>query len=48
VHRLARNLGVETPITDQVYSVLFRRKAPRRAVTDLMLRRPRNEAEEYR
>lgn len=43
VRRLARRLQVEMPITEQVYEVLFRGKDPLRAVTDLMLRRPKPE-----
>lgn len=43
VRALARKVGVEMPITEQVYQVLFRGKDPLRAVTDLMLRRPRRE-----
>ena len=43
VRGLARTLGVEMPITEQVYQVLFRRKEPLQAVTDLMLRQPKPE-----
>lgn len=43
VRSLARRLQVEMPITEQVYEVLFRGKDPLRAVTDLMLRRPKPE-----
>jgi len=43
VRRLAANHGVEIPICEQVYRVLFRRKSPSNAVKDLMLRRPRPE-----
>jgi glycerol-3-phosphate dehydrogenase (NAD(P)+) len=43
VRALARKSGVEMPITEQVYQVLFRGKDPLRAVTDLMLRRPKPE-----
>jgi glycerol-3-phosphate dehydrogenase (NAD(P)+) len=43
VRALARKLGVEMPITEQVYQVLFRGKGPLQAVTDLMLRRPKAE-----
>jgi glycerol-3-phosphate dehydrogenase (NAD(P)+) len=40
----ARLAGVEMPITDEVYEILFRGKPPRDAVTDLMLRLPKDEA----
>jgi glycerol-3-phosphate dehydrogenase (NAD(P)+) len=43
VRALAKKSGVEMPITEQVYQVLFRGKDPLRAVTDLMLRRPKPE-----
>lgn len=36
--QLAGRLGVEMPITEQVYRVLYEGKDPRQAVTDLMLR----------
>lgn len=35
---LAKDKGVEMPITEQVYQVLFENKAPRQAVNDLMNR----------
>ena len=40
---LARRQGVEMPITEQVYAVLFEEKDPRVAIRELMLRRPRGE-----
>ena len=43
VRTLARRAGVEMPITEQVYQVLFRGKDPLQAVSDLMLRRPKRE-----
>ena len=45
VRALARRHRVEMPITDQVYSVLFRGKSPVRAVADLMRREAKEEAE---
>lgn len=42
-HRLARRQGVEMPITEQVYAVLYRGKDPARGVRELMMRRPRAE-----
>jgi len=38
VHELAARLGVDMPITNQMFEVLYRGKAPRQAVTDLMSR----------
>jgi glycerol-3-phosphate dehydrogenase (NAD(P)+) len=43
VHDQARMRGVEMPITDEVYQILFEAKPPRDAVTDLMLRAPKDE-----
>jgi glycerol-3-phosphate dehydrogenase (NAD(P)+) len=40
----ARRRGVEMPITDEVEQILFHGKPPRDAVTDLMLRHPKDEA----
>jgi glycerol-3-phosphate dehydrogenase (NAD(P)+) len=43
VHDQARQRGIEMPITDEVHQILFHAKPPRAAVTDLMLRNPRDE-----
>jgi len=43
VHDQARQRGVEMPITDEVALILFHGKSPRDAVTDLMLRVPKDE-----
>jgi glycerol-3-phosphate dehydrogenase (NAD(P)+) len=40
---LARRVGVETPIIDEVYAGLYQNKDPRKAVRDLMLRDPKPE-----
>jgi len=40
---LARRHGVEMPITEKMYQVLFEGLDPRRAVGELMLRAPRHE-----
>jgi glycerol-3-phosphate dehydrogenase (NAD(P)+) len=45
VHGLARERGVEMPITGELYQVLFEGKSPRTAVTDLMVRLPKMEWE---
>jgi len=36
--RIARALGVEMPIAEEIYQVLYRGKEPRKAVVDLMTR----------
>jgi len=46
VRKLAGKLGVEMPITEEVYQVLFRGKDPLAGVTDLMLREPKPEHRE--
>jgi glycerol-3-phosphate dehydrogenase (NAD(P)+) len=42
---LARREGVDLPITEQVFQVLYRRKDPRRALADLMTRTLKDELE---
>lgn len=44
--RLAQNLGVEMPITREIYKVLYQGKAPQQSVKDLMERQKTNEVEE--
>lgn len=41
--RLARELGIETPIIDEVHAMLYEGKEVRRAVQDLMTREPKPE-----
>ncbi len=43
VHDQALERGVEMPITDEVYQILFEDKPPMAALTDLMLRPPKDE-----
>jgi len=43
VYRLARELGVEMPITEAVYQILFEGKKPREAVRELMTREAKYE-----
>ena len=43
VTRLARRLGVEMPLCEQVYAILFEGRAPADAVRALMSREPRSE-----
>jgi glycerol-3-phosphate dehydrogenase (NAD(P)+) len=43
VHERATRMGIDMPITTEVYHVLYEDKDPRDAVTDLMLREPRHE-----
>jgi glycerol-3-phosphate dehydrogenase (NAD(P)+) len=40
---LARKLGVEVPICEQMYSILYEGKNPKNAVAELMTRQPRSE-----
>jgi glycerol-3-phosphate dehydrogenase (NAD(P)+) len=44
-YHLAKKLGVEAPITEQMYQILYQNKGPRQAVTDLMLRELKPEGE---
>jgi glycerol-3-phosphate dehydrogenase (NAD(P)+) len=41
--KLASNVGVELPIAEQVYKVLFHRKNPKKAIRDLMVRKAKKE-----
>jgi glycerol-3-phosphate dehydrogenase (NAD(P)+) len=43
VHDKAAKMGIDMPITEQVYQVLYEGKAPLEAVNDLMLREPKSE-----
>ena len=43
VHERAARMGVDLPITTEVYRVLYEGKDPRVAVSDLMLRSPKGE-----
>jgi glycerol-3-phosphate dehydrogenase (NAD(P)+) len=45
VMQLARRHGVQMPITEAVHAVLFEGKEPRRAITELMTREPKAEAD---
>ena len=42
-HRLAQRMGVETPIIDQVYAVIYQQATPLEAVQALARREPRAE-----
>jgi len=46
-YRLAQRLGVDMPITEQVYRVLYEDKPPRQAVLDLMTRDLKAEGMEF-
>ena len=46
-YRLAQRIGVEMPITEQVYRVLYEDKSPRQAVLDLMTRDLKAEGLEF-
>jgi glycerol-3-phosphate dehydrogenase (NAD(P)+) len=43
VHDRAGRMGIDMPITAEVYRVLYENKDPRTAVNDLMLRQPKRE-----
>ena len=45
VHDQARQRGIEVPITDELYEVLFNGKPPLAALTDLMVRLPKVEGQ---
>jgi len=45
VHERAGRMGIEMPITAEVYRVLYEDKDPRAAVDDLMLRSLKGEKE---
>ena len=38
VREVARSVGVEMPITEQMYELIYEGKSPRQAVIDLMTR----------
>ena len=44
-HELSQRTGVEMPIIEQVYQVLYEDKDPRQAIHDLMERPRRHESE---
>ena len=44
-HRLAKKMGIEMPITTEVYHIIYKGKDPRRAVKDVMTRELRVEPE---
>ena len=43
VHDQARAAGIEAPITDELYAILFHDKSPMAALNDLMVRNPKVE-----
>ncbi|MFC1517696.1 NAD(P)H-dependent glycerol-3-phosphate dehydrogenase [Candidatus Margulisiibacteriota bacterium] len=43
VYKLAQQKGIELPITEQVYQVLYKEKSPKQAICDLMARDPKSE-----
>lgn len=47
VYSLAHHLGVDVPITDKVYQVLYEGKEPRETVMELMLRAPKAEVKPF-
>jgi len=46
VYKLAKQLGVSMPITNEAYEILFNGKEPAQAVNDLMLRSKKHELED--
>jgi glycerol-3-phosphate dehydrogenase (NAD(P)+) len=42
-YQLAQKVGVDMPLTEQMYQILYAGKSPRQAVADLMLRQPKAE-----
>lgn len=46
-YELSKRVGVEMPIVNEAYKVLFENKAPKQAVTDLMLRDKTYEYEDW-
>ena len=46
VHDLAIARGIEMPIAEQMFEVLYQQKEPRQAVGELMKRRSRQEADD--
>ena len=44
-HRRARASGIETPVLDQVYAVLYEKRSPAEALRGLFLREPKPESE---
>ncbi|MBW1803465.1 MAG: glycerol-3-phosphate dehydrogenase, partial [Deltaproteobacteria bacterium] len=42
-HELGKKMGVEMPITDQVYEILYHQKDPMKAVEELMGRKLKHE-----
>jgi glycerol-3-phosphate dehydrogenase (NAD(P)+) len=46
-YQLAQNVGVEMPITAQIYEVLFNDKDPKEALDELMARGKTNELEDF-
>ena len=44
-HRRARALGVETPVLDQVYAMLYEKRSPAEALRGLFLREPKPESD---
>ena len=46
-HNLARKMGIEMPITTEVYKIIYQGKDPREAVKDVMTRKLKEEPENY-
>jgi glycerol-3-phosphate dehydrogenase (NAD(P)+) len=48
VRELGRKLGVDMPITEEMFSLLYEGKSPRQVVGDLMMRQPKPEVDDDR
>jgi len=44
---LAKNMGIEMPISTEVYNIIYKGKDPRKAVKDLMTRELKVEPEDW-
>ena len=43
VYKLSQKLEISMPITTEVYNIIYKKKSPHKAVTDLMLRKTKSE-----
>lgn len=43
VYEMSKQLRIEMPITEQIYAVIYKNKNPHKAITKLMLRKPKSE-----
>ena len=43
VYEFSQKNDIETPISDQVYAVLYKNRNPQKAINELMTRKPKSE-----